>query len=142
MKKKDTYIYPAKFIYEDGKEIAVVFPDFELATSGTDEADALKSAKEALGGRLWLMEMDGDEIPDPTPLPKVITSANEIAVLIEVFMPSVRMAENSRSVNRTVTLPAWLNAKALEKGINFSQLLQEAIKSNLNINESELVRKS
>ncbi len=131
--KKDTYIYPAQFIYEDGQEIAVVFPDLDLATSGVNDADALTSAKEALGGRLWLMEQDGDPIPDPTPLSKIPSSENERTVLIEVFMPSIRMAKANRSVNRTVTLPAWLNALAIEKGVNFSQLLQDAIKTNLHL---------
>jgi len=37
------------------------------------------------------------------------------------------MAKENKSVNRTVTLPAWLNAAALEKGVNFSQALQAAL---------------
>ena len=48
-------------------------------------------------------------------------------------MPSIRMAQVNRSVNRTVTLPAWLNATALEKGINFSQVLQDALKKELHL---------
>lgn len=133
MKRKDIYVYPAQFVYEKGQEISVVFPDLDLATSGIDDRDALYSAKEALGARLWLMEEDGDEIPEPTPLCDVDTTENVKAVLIEVFMPSIRMAKRNRSVNRTVTLPAWLNALALEKNINFSQLLQEAIKTELKL---------
>ncbi|CAM4258270.1 Uncharacterised protein [Chlamydia abortus] len=39
----------------------------------------------------------------------------------------------NRSVNRTVTLPAWLNAAALEKGINFSQALQSKLMQELGI---------
>lgn len=35
---------------------------------------------------------------------------NERAVPVDVFMPAVRQAESNRAVNRTVTLPAWLNA--------------------------------
>lgn len=46
-------------------------------------------------------------------------------VLIDVYMPSVRLANVNRAVNRTVTLPAWLNAAALERNINFSQVLRE-----------------
>lgn len=49
-------------------------------------------------------------------------------MLVDVYMPSVRMAEINRSVSRTVTLPAWLNAAAQERNINFSQVLQEALK--------------
>ena len=48
-------------------------------------------------------------------------------------MPSVRMANENRAVNRTVTLPAWLNAAALERNINFSQVLQEAMKTKMNL---------
>ncbi len=79
------------------------------------------------------LEEDGEEIPEPTKLADVETDDNERTVLIDVFMPAIRMAQNNKSVNRTVTLPAWLNAKALECGINFSQLLQEAIRTQLQL---------
>lgn len=133
MKKPDRYFYPAIFIYEQGKEIAVDFPDLKCATSGANEDDALLSARELLGCVLNGLEEDGEEIPAPTPLPEIETKDNERAVLIDVYMPSVRMANVNRSVNRTVTLPAWLNAAALEKNINFSQTLQDALKAQLNI---------
>ncbi len=42
--KPGRYFYPAVFIYEDGQEIAVDFPDLGVATSGTSEDDALLSA--------------------------------------------------------------------------------------------------
>lgn len=133
MKKVERYIYPAVFSYEDGQEIAVVFPDLDAATSGTDESDALLSARELLGCVLYGLEEDMEEIPAPTPLSEVPVSENERAVLIDVYMPSIRMAKVNRSVNRTVTLPAWLNAAALERNINFSQVLQEALKSQLHM---------
>lgn len=133
MKKVERYFYPAVFTYEEGQEIAVVFPDLDAATSGVDDDDALLSARELLGCVLFGMEEDGEEIPAPTPLPKVKTEKNERAVLIDVYMPSVRMAQVNRSVNRTVTLPAWLNSAALERNINFSQVLQDALKNQLNL---------
>ncbi|GKH50208.1 antitoxin HicB [Eubacteriales bacterium] len=131
MKKNDRYCYPAIFSYEPDQEISVVFPDLDVATSGTNDEDALLSARELLGCALFGLEEDGDSIPAPTPLEKVQTQENERAVLIDVFMPSVRMAQVNRSVNRTVTLPAWLNAAALERNINFSQVLQDALKEQL-----------
>ena len=79
------------------------------------------------------LEEDGEEIPAPTPLAEIKPKENERAVLIDVYMPSVRMANENRSVNRTVTLPAWLNAAALERNINFSQVLQEALKTKMNL---------
>lgn len=133
MEKVERYFYPAVFTYEPDQEIAVVFPDLNCATSGTNEDDALLSARELLGCVLCGMEEDEEEIPAPTPLSEVQTEKNERAVLIDVYMPSIRLAHINRSVSRTVTLPAWLNAKAVENGINFSQLLQEAIKSHLHL---------
>lgn len=126
MKKAERYFYPAVFTYVPGQEIAVDFPDLGTATSGTNEGDALMSARELLGCVLYGLEEDGEEIPAPTPLSDMKTKENEWAVLIDVYMPSIRMAQVNRSVNRTVTLPAWLNAVALEHNVNFSQVLQDA----------------
>ena len=133
MKKVERYVYPAVFTYEPDQEIAVDFPDLKCATSGTNDDDALLSARELLGCVLFGLEEDGEEIPVPTPLAEVETQPNERAVLIDVYMPSVRMAQVNRSVNRTVTLPAWLNAAALERNINFSQVLQDALKTQLHM---------
>ena len=133
MKKTDRYYYPAVFTYEDGHEIAVVFPDLDVATSGTDDQDALLSARECLGIALLGLEEDGDPIPSPSALSDIVVESNERVVLVDVFMPSIRMANVNKSVNRTVTLPAWLNAAALENNINFSQVLQDALKTQLGL---------
>lgn len=134
MKKAERYFYPAIFTYESGKEIAVVFPDLNSTTNGKNDDDAFLSARELLGCVLYGLEEDGEEIPAPTPLSQVEARKNERVVLIDVYMPSVRMAKVNRSVSRTVTLPAWLNAMALEHEVNFSQVLQEALKVQLHIN--------
>ncbi len=133
MKKTERYFYPAVFTYEPGQEIAVVFPDLGCATSGTNDDDALLSARELLGCVLSGMEEDGEDIPSPTPLAQVQVESNERAVLIDVYMPSVRQARVNRSVSRTVTLPAWLNAAAAEHNVNFSQVLQDALRERLHV---------
>ena len=133
MKKTERYFYPAVFAYEPGQEIAVDFPDLKCATSGVNDNDAFLSARELLGCVLYGLEADGEPIPPPTPLKDIELQQNERAVLIDVYMPSIRHANVNRSVNRTVTLPAWLNAAALERNINFSQVLQDALKEQLHI---------
>lgn len=133
MKKPERYSYPAIFTYEPGKEIAVFFPDLDVATSGINDDDALISARELLGLVLYGRELDGERIPPPSALAQVQAEKNERTALIDVYMPSIRMAQVNRSVNRTVTLPAWLNAAALEKGINFSQTLQITLMKELGI---------
>ncbi len=137
MKKIDKYVYPAVLTFEDGYEIAVTFPDLPgCATSGETENEAVRCAKEALGLHLWGMECDNDEIPKPSSLKDLqhTLEENECIALIDVFMPSIRTAQENKSVNRTVTLPAWLNARALESNVNFSVVLQEALKDKLQLN--------
>lgn len=133
MKNNDRYFFPAVFTYEPGEEIAVTFPDLGVATSGETDEDALLSARELLGCVLYGMEQDGEAIPVPTPLDDVSVDKNEHTALVDVFMPAVRQAESTKAVNRTVTLPAWLNALAVERGVNFSQTLQSALKAQLSV---------
>lgn len=133
MKKPERYTFPAVFSYEEGEEIAVVFPDLDVATSGMSDEDALISARELLGCVLCGMEEDGEDIPAPTALNAVQIGEHERAVLVDVYMPSIRLAQVNRAVSRTVTLPAWLNAAALERNINFSQVLQGALREQLHL---------
>ena len=131
MKKPERYFYPAIFIYEPGQKISVIFPDLECATSGENDEDALLMARELLGCVMYGLEEDEEIIPSPTPLSDIQLKKNEYAFLIDVYMPSIRLAQINKSVNRTVTLPAWLNAAALEKELNFSQILQSALKQQI-----------
>ncbi len=133
-KKPERYFYPAVFTYEEGREIAVVFPDLDAATSGIDDQDALLSARELLGCVMFGLEEDGEEIPKPSALNSIVADAGQRVILVDAYMPSVRMAQVNKSVNRTVTLPAWLNAAALERNINFSQVLQDALKLQMGLN--------
>ncbi len=132
MKMPERYMFPAVFGYEPDEEISVSFPDLDVATSGKNERDALLSARALLGITLFGLEQDGEDIPEPSPMSEISTGEREKTVLVDVYMPSIRMANRTRSVSRTVTLPAWLNAKAAECGFNFSQVLQEALISKLN----------
>lgn len=90
MKKNGRYIYPAVFTCEPGQEIAVDFPDLDVATSGVNDNDALRSARELLSCTITGMKEDGMALPAPTPLADIRMRDNERAVLIEVYIPSAR----------------------------------------------------
>ena len=131
---QNQYSYPA-FIYFDEDGISIEFPDLPGCLSCTkDKEQVFQSAREALGVHLYGMETDGDIIPAPSTIDQLHPEEGGVIAMVDVFMPSVRERINNRSVNRTITLPAWLNAAALERNINFSQLLQDAIKNQLNLN--------
>jgi predicted RNase H-like HicB family nuclease len=102
---RDTYVYPAVLSYaEDG--ISIEFPDLPgcLPCAHTTE-EAAKNAREAMGLHLWGMERDDDEIPDPTPVTDLKLGDNEIPLLVDVFMPSVRERANSQMVKKTPAIP-------------------------------------
>lgn len=90
MKKPEYYFYPAIFTYGSGQEIAIVFPDLNAGSSGTNDDDALKSARELLGCVMYGLEEDSEEIPAPTPLTLIQVGENERTALIDVYMPSIR----------------------------------------------------
>ena len=129
----DTYIYPAICEYDENGCISVWFPDLDVATDGDNEVHALQMGRELLGLVMFGIERDGDPIPSPSPVSSLDLESGQYTMMIDVFMPSVRMAAVNKSVKRTVTLPAWLNALALEKDVNFSQVLQEALKQQLHL---------
>ena len=104
-----------------------------MYNNGADENEALAMGKEALGLHLFGMEQDGEEIPAASKLKDIHHDDNECVALIDVFMPAIRMSQENKSINRTVTLPAWLNARASECGINFSAVLQDALKTQLHL---------
>ncbi|BCS80611.1 hypothetical protein CaldiYA01_05710 [Caldicellulosiruptor diazotrophicus] len=56
-------------------------------------------------------------------------------MLIEVWMPLVRHKMDNKAVKKTLTIPQWLNILAEKNNINFSQVLQEALKEKLGIND-------
>lgn len=127
MQKKDIYTYPAIFSYADDG-ISVSFPDLPGCFScGWTDEEAFRMAKEALGGHLWCMEEDEDDIPSPTSMRDILLESNERIVLVEVYMPLIRQAVTSKSVKKTLTIPAWMDEAAKSENINFSQLLQSSI---------------
>ena len=137
MKKDDIYIYPSIFSFdEDG--ISVEFPDLEgCFTCGDTTKEAIKNAKEAMGLHLFGMEEDNETIPEPTDIKNIKLENNQSIVLIEVYMPIVREAINNQSIKKTLTIPRWLNNLAERNNINFSQLLQSALKDILNVPKTQ-----
>jgi predicted RNase H-like HicB family nuclease len=134
IKEKNKKTYPAIFKYspEEKYHYSVTFPDLPgCITEGRTIDEATEMAREALALHLFGMEEDEEEIPSPSGF--VHTKENEALVLITVNMIAFRTAMNSKSVKKTLTIPASLNYAAEKEGVNFSQVLQTALKQYLNI---------
>lgn len=135
---KDRYSYVAVFTYaEDG--IVISFPDLPGCCPCADKDDterALKNAQEALGIHIWGMEQDGETMPEPSNITQLSLEVNQVPVLISVFMPPIRERINSKFVKKTLSLPAWLAAKADEDGVNCSRIFQNALMEYLGVTNS------
>lgn len=137
---KDRYVYPAIFDYAaDG--ISVKFPDLPGAiTCGDTDEEALYMAKDCLGLHVYGMEEDGDVIPEPSRSADIVTESNQVVVLIDVWMPPVRDNMAGRAVKKTLTIPKWLDDIAAENKVNYSHILQDALKDYLGVSERKKIR--
>lgn len=133
MEKKDRYVFPALLTHEP-EGIAVAFPDLPGCLScGKDELEALRMAEEALAGHILTIEERGWPVPEPTPVRKIQAGVGQTIVLVAADMPLVREAVRNRAVKKTLTIPQWLDELARERGVNFSLVLQEALKERLRV---------
>lgn len=125
--------YPAIFHRAEEGGFWVSFPDFpECLTEGDDMQQAYEMAFEALGIALVGRKEEGAEIPKPTEVDQISVDDGTI-VIVEFDMLEYQKKHNSRAVKKTLSIPEWLNEEATAMGVNFSQVLQEALLSKLNI---------
>jgi len=119
---------------EDNSGYLVHVPDFDIDTHGTDLANAMEMARDAIN-LLGVTYQDKKwDMPAPSELADITCGENEMKILIDVDFDAYRRMLDNRSVKKNCTIPSWLNEKAEQANINFSAVLQEALKQRLQIN--------
>lgn len=137
---KDRYVFPAVFSF-DSDGISIEFLDLPgCLTFGMNEDEALTNAKEALELHLYGMEEDGEEIPNPTKINDIAFDKGQAVVLIEAWLPPLRDRLATKSINKMLTIPKWLNDLAEKEKLNFSQILQSAVKERLGVYDYHQLR--
>jgi predicted RNase H-like HicB family nuclease len=130
------YYYPAIFTKEDSGLYAIDFPDIESCyTSGEDLEDAFLNAKDVLCYTLYDMEEDGKKAPLHSDVATLAVPKNAFISVIECDTSEYRRVKKGRAVNRTLTVPEWLDTRAKKAGINYSKVLQDGIKRELHITD-------
>ena len=56
-------------------------------------------------------------------------------MLIEFDPVEYLKSASNKTVRKTLTIPSWLNSLAEQNNVNFSNVLQNALKEYLNINK-------
>ncbi|MDR1670063.1 MAG: type II toxin-antitoxin system HicB family antitoxin [Oscillospiraceae bacterium] len=125
--------YPV-LMREGEKFIVVHIPDFQINTQGTDYADAMQMARDAISLMGIDMEDDRESIPNPSPIESVKREfPGDVVTLVDVDFAAFRRRHEKRTVRRNITLPAWLDKAANDAKINVSRVTQTALKQQLHI---------
>ncbi|HUM83116.1 MAG TPA: type II toxin-antitoxin system HicB family antitoxin [Lachnospiraceae bacterium] len=128
------YVYPAIFTPEENEVYSIRFPDVEgCYTCGDNLADGIEMAEDALALVIYGLEKDGKQIPEATPLDDIHLNKGEFISYIACDTMEYRKMYNNKAIKKTLTIPEWLNEAAAAKNINFSQVLQDALKEKLNV---------
>lgn len=124
--------YPV-IITKDKDFFVASIPDFETGTQGESLAEAIEMARDAIGMCGCYMQDEKKDIPIPTDIGNVTKEASDILTWVDVDFDEYRKKHEMRTVRKNVTIPSWLNEEAESANINFSALLQKAIKAELHL---------
>lgn len=128
------YAYPAIFTPESNGAYSIVFPDLESCyTCGDNLEDGLEMAEDALALTLYGYEKEGKTIPSPSITTALSLADGEFANYIFCDTMEYRKMFNSKAIKKTLTIPEWVNESASSMGLNFSQVLQEALIEKINM---------
>ena len=124
--------YPV-IITKDKDFFVASIPDFETGTQGESLAESIEMARDAIGMCGCYMQDEKKDIPIPTDIGNVTKESSDILTLVDVDFDEYRKKHEMRTVRKNVTIPSWLNEEAESANINFSALLQKAIKAELHL---------
>ena len=121
------FVYPAIFHQEDSS-YWVEFPDLPGCQSfGDTLPETMAEAQEALAAYVLTLLEQGKPLVQPSEMASIIPEdgfTSLVACTIEQY-------KETKAVKKTLTIPSWLNDRATAMGVNFSQVLQEALITNI-----------
>ena len=119
-------VYPAVFQKEETGYF-VSFPDIQPCyTEGKTLEEAVIMAKDVLESRIEVALESGEDLPSPS---EIESLKSDIVMLIVADVENIK--SQTRYVKKTLSIPKWLNIAAEKAHINFSGVLQEALKERL-----------
>jgi len=128
-------IYTAVLTYvdkENGYDVSI--PDIPgCVTTGKDLQDAIRSIADAANGCLCVLEDERLPLPLPSAPQEVSHAPQDFTTLIQVDTDFYRMRTQTQAVRKSVSMPKWMADMADRKGVNCSQLLQQALRQHLDL---------
>jgi len=120
------YVYPALFSTNDDGSYTITYPDLPGCISeGKSLANAMYMAQSALSQWVEYMLDKKQELPKASSMAAVEIDNGEFVNLIRAEV------KDGRAVKRTVSIPRWMDEKAIESGLSLSRVLQDALSQRL-----------
>ena len=124
-------VYPCVVRSEDNIYYAN-FPDFDACFTDAENLDELfANTKEVLNAVIFTMLKNKMDLPQASK--DINLQEGDFLILVESPVGAIKGKIDNMAVKKTLTVPAWMNEMAMEHNINFSQVLQEGLKKELNI---------
>lgn len=109
----------------------VYIPEWDIHTQGDNLVDAIEMARDAIG--IMGIEYEDEGLDFPANGISVSEKGFDHKTLVDVDFKKYREKLKNISVKKNCTIPAWLNEKAIEKGVNFSKVLQDSLMKELEV---------
>ncbi len=128
--------YPAIFTPcpEQANTYTVTIPDLPgCVTEGSTLAEAILMAEDAASG--WVLDEleDGRPAPASSPISMVRPTPGSFVSILVLDIDAYAEKYGSKAVRKNLTIPSWLNTQAENVGLNFSAVLQDALKDRLHL---------
>lgn len=119
-------------LIKEEKGYTVYIPAFDGWTQGENLEDALYMAVDYIGIMGIELEDSGKTIPEDVPY---TAKEGEEESYVVVDFAEYRRKNEMKTVKKNCSIPSWLNYEAEKAGINFSAVLQAALKKELKISD-------
>ena len=126
-------VYPALLKQTDSGDYFIMVPDVSgCTTTGKTIEEILDKIRDALAKCLCVLEDGALPLPKPS-APSAVADGQATVVLVDVDLLEYRKETDTKAVRKNVSMPAWLSYMADKRGVNCSQILQEALKKELQL---------
>jgi predicted RNase H-like HicB family nuclease len=120
------YVFPAVFHKNEDGSYTITYPDLPGCISeGKNLGNAMYMAESGLKQWLGYLADKKQKIPAASHVDKVRGGKGEFVNLIRAEI------KDEHAVRRTVSIPKWMDDKAVSSGLSLSRILQDALAERL-----------
>ncbi|WP_338213859.1 type II toxin-antitoxin system HicB family antitoxin [Companilactobacillus muriivasis] len=126
-------IYPIVITKTDDTDTPyfISIPDIDGMTQGKTIDNSIEMARDYIGLKVMDLQDSNEPVPSSNyELPK--SKETDVVTLVDVDIDSYRKKHDTKLIKKTLTIPNYLNMLGKENGVNFSEILTDALKSKLN----------